>query len=156
VTAAAVWEAIWFGSIVPAFQNPGVRTTWLGERPILLFALEVFAPAAIATGVWIALGVGRTWRRSSLLAAATLLSCLVAVALISPLVVRGVLEAAGLIESLTIKHLSGVHESPGPRHLTLLIAAVVPGALLFAYKAWRTGPAAGNRRRALEAETEIR
>lgn len=127
----ALWESGWFALAVPAITRGAERGSWPARQPVLLLMGESMLPGVVAAGIWIASGICRSRLRRGLLVAAGALVCLGVVAVVSPPVIRGSLEAAGLLEPLTVKHLSGVHEPGMGRHLALLFVATLPGVLFF-------------------------
>lgn len=130
-SGVALWESGWFALAVPAIIRGAERGYWPARHSVLLLMGESILPGVVAAGIWIALGVCRSQLRRGVLVAVDVIVCLGIVAVVSPPVIRGSLEAVGLLEPLTVKHLSGVHEPGMDRHLALLFVATLPGVLFF-------------------------
>lgn len=111
-----------------ATQPPNWFPNVAGFQWWLFWIAELVTPMLIAMTGWIALGTGRTWPARVLLLALSIPYGLAVGILMRPYVVRGGLEAVGLVPPLTIRHLSGIHDPTGPRQLVWFLWSPLLGA----------------------------
>jgi hypothetical protein len=118
VALLAAYETLWFGVIAPRFIA-GVPLPMIAGLAIEIFPLALIA--ALAWG-WRTMRLGL---RAAVFVVATIL-CVVAVAAMTPAVLRGVAEQSGWIVG-SVHHVSGIHELPLPRHIAYIVLATLAG-----------------------------